>query len=453
MKILIIGCGKIGVTILESLLAEGHDITAMDSNPKVIEEITNIYDVMTYCGSGTDCEALSEAQAENTDLVISVTGSDEFNMLSCFLARRMGAKHTVARIRNPEYNAQSLDFIKKEMNISLTINPELLVAHELFNILKLPTTSKVETFSRGSLEMVEITVKEDCGIDGLSLIDLKRKYPGNYLVCAVERGEEVFIPDGNFTLKTGDKIGITAGVAALGKLLKNLNLSTKKAKDIMILGATTTAFYLAKLLLASGNTVKIIDPDAARCTQFCEQLHDAVIINGDGTHQELLLEEGIDKIDAFVALTGLDEENILLSYFASTQNVPKVITKVSRTEFLLTAQKLGLECIVSPRRSIAGVAVRYARALQNSIGSKVETLYKLMNGKAEALEFEVTADCSIVNIPLKQLMTRPNILIAGIVRSRKTIIPTGDDMILPGDRVVVFTAGHRLGDLSDIVKR
>ena len=255
MKILIIGCGKIGVTILESLLAEGHDITAMDSNPKVIEEITNIYDVMTYCGSGTDCEALSEAQAENTDLVISVTGSDEFNMLSCFLARRMGAKHTVARIRNPEYNAQSLDFIKKEMNISLTINPELLVAHELFNILKLPTTSKVETFSRGSLEMVEITVKEDCGIDGLSLIDLKRKYPGNYLVCAVQRGEEVFIPDGNFTLKTGDKIGITAGVAALGKLLKNLNLSAKKAKDIMILGATTTAFYLAKLLLASGNTV------------------------------------------------------------------------------------------------------------------------------------------------------------------------------------------------------
>lgn len=453
MKIIIIGCGKIGITILDSLLAEGHDITVLDTDPLVLKEVNNIYDVIAFCGSGTDCDALFEVDAANADLVVAVTGSDEFNMLSCFLARKLGAKHTMARIRNPEYNAKNLTFLKKELNISLAINPELLVAEELSNILKLPTAVKVETFSRGSFEMAEIKLKEDSPIVGLNLMDLRKKYPENFLVCAVQRDDEIYIPDGNFILKSGDTIGITANSSQIQRLLKKLKLDTRKARNVMIVGATTTAYYLAKLLISSGNTVKIIDADRTRCAQFSEKLPDAVIINGDGTHQETLLEENITSVDAFVALTGMDEENILLSYFATLQNVPKVIAKANRSEFSLTAQKLGIDCIASPRKTISNVAVRYARALQNSIGSKVETLYKLMNGKAEALEFEVTADCSIINIPFKDLHTKPNTLIAGIVRDHKTIIPTGEDMILPDDRVVVLSAGQRLNDLSDIVKR
>lgn len=453
MKIMVIGCGKVGATVIESLLAEGHDIVAVDSSAKVIEEITNIYDVFAFCGSGTDCEALIEAGVRDMDLVMAFTGSDEFNMLTCFLAQKLGAKYTVARIRNPEYNVQRLDFLREELNISLVVNPELLAARELANILKLPTAVNVETFSRGKFEMAEIVLDDDSAIKGLSLIELKRKYPENYLVSAVSRGENVFIPDGNFRLESGDKIGVTANSSEIQRLFKALGLDAKKARNVMIVGATTTAYYLARLLIASGNTVKIIDADMERCKLFSEKLPEAVIINGDSAHQELLLEEGINEVDAFVALTGMDEQNILLSYFAKLQNVPKVILKVNRTEFIQTADKMGLGSVTSPRKTMADVITGYVRALENSIGSKVETLYKLMDSKAEALEFAAAQDCEILGIPLKDLPTKENTLIAGIIRGRKTIIPKGDDMLLAGDRVVVITAGNTFGDLSEIVKR
>lgn len=453
MNIIIVGCGKIGSTIIKSLLAEGHNITVIDNDPAVITEVTNVFDVMTLCGSGIDSVALTEADVAHSDLLISVTGSDEFNMLTCFIARKLGAKHTIARIRNPEYNEKSLGFLKDELRLSLTINPERLVAREIFNILKLPTAVKIEPFSRGSFEMIEVRLKNDSELDGVSLMELKKKYPENFLICAVQRGDSVYIPSGNFVLKGGDKIGITASPAAISGVLKKLGLMQRQARNIMILGATRTTYYLAKMLTAVGSSVKIIDPDIKRCAEFSELLPKAVIINGDIANQDLLLEEGIKSVDAFVSLTGIDEENILLSYFASMQNVPKIISKIDRSEFLTMAAKLGIDCIASPRRSVTNVIVRYARALQNSIGSKVETLYKLMDDGAEALEFEVKPDCKIINIPFKNLPTRPNILVAGIVRGRKTVIPTGEDMILPEDRVVVLSANGRLNDLSDIVSQ
>ena len=453
MKIIVIGCGKIGCTIIESLLAEGHEIVAMDNDPAVINDITNIYDVMAICGSGTDSDSLLEADAGKCDLVVAVTGSDEFNMLSCFIAKRLGAKHTIARIRNPEYNDKSLAFLKNELDISLTINPEKFVAGELFNVLKLPSAVKVETFSRGNFEMVELKLKDGSSLDGMSLMDLKKKHPDNFLVCAVQRGEHLYIPDGNFVLKSGDKIGLTASSVQIQRLLKKLGLLQKQARNVMIAGATRTAYYLSKLLIAGGNSVKIVDSDISRCNEFSEALPEAVIINGDPARQEVLLEEGITNVDAFVALTGMDEENILLSYFAIMQNVPKVIAKINRTEFVPTATKLGIDCIASPIKTVSDVTVRYARALENSIGSKVETLYKLMNGNAEALEFEVGPDCRIINIPFKDLPTKRDILIAGIIRGRKTIIPSGDDMIMSNDRVVIISAGRKLNDLSEIVEK
>ena len=451
MKITVVGCGKIGCTVINALLTEGHEIVAIDNDPDVISDITNIYDVMTVCGSGTDSDVLLEAG--NANLIIAVTGSDEFNMLTCFIAKRLGIKHTIARIRKPEYNDKSLSFLKKELGLSMAINPERLVSREMFNILKLPSAIKVEEFSRGNFEMVELILKENSPLDGVSLIDLKKKHPDNFLVCAVQRGDKLYIPDGNFVLKSGDKIGITSSSVEIQRLLRKLGILQKQARDVMILGATRTSYYLSKLLLAAGNSVKIIDADRERCKEFSDSLPGAVIINGDPARQELLLEEGIGNVDAVVALTGMDEENILLSYFAAMQNVPKVIAKVNRNEFLPTAERLGIDSVASQIRTVGDVTVRYARALENSMGSKVETLYKLMNGNAEALEFAVNGESKIIKIPFKELPTKSNILIAGIIRGRKTIIPSGDDMIMPGDRVVVISGGGRLNDLSDIVDK
>lgn len=451
MKIIIVGCGKIGTTIISSLVNEGHDVTAIDENPAVIAEISDIYDVMCVCGNGADCDTLNEAQVETAELFVAVAGSDELNMLSCFLAKRMGANHTIARIRNPDYNDKELGFMRQQLDITVSINPELLAAQELFNILQLPSAVNIETFSNRNFEMVEILLKPDSPLNGISLIDLRKKYQAKFLITTVQRGDDVSIPDGSFVLKGGDKVGLSASRNEIEKLLRLIGNHKKSARSIMILGASRTAYYLAKLLIADGTSVKIIDKDPARCELFGKLLPNAVIILGDGADQDILLEEGLGSMDAFVALTGMDEENILISFFAKSQNVPTVISKVNRSELAAMAEKLGLDCIVSPKKIISDILSRYARALQNSLGSNVETLYKIMDGKAEALEFNVQSDFKYLNVPLKDMQLKPNVLIAGILRSRKALIPSGDDMILQGDKVVVIAGGHRLNDLSDII--
>lgn len=453
MNIIIVGCGKIGTSIIESLVGEGNDVVAIDSQPSVIDEIGNVYDVKCVCGNGSDTETLEEAGVSKADLFVAVTNSDELNMLACFVAEKMGAKHTIARIRNPEYNDKSLDFLSKQLNLTVSVNPEWMAAKELFNILKLPAAVNVENFSGGNLEMVEIRLKQESILDGFSLIELRRKYKAQFLVCAVQRGDDVFIPDGNFVLKSGDRIGITATSSEIQKLLKMLNLVQKSAKSVIILGASRISYYLAKRLINSGSRVVIIEKDRRVCETFAEALPDAVVICGDGAEQELLLEEGLESTDAFVALTGMDELNILISIFASTQNVPKVITKVNRNELASMADKLGLESIISTKKIVSDVLAGYARAIKNSQGSNsIETLYKLMDGKVEALEFNVSKDFVGLKIPLKNLALKPNILIAGIIRGRKAIIPGGTDEILPGDRVVAIVAGQQFYDLNDIIQ-
>lgn len=440
-----------GSTLVESLSAEGHDVVALEKDAHVLEQITNMYDVMGVCGNGADCETLEEAAVDKAELVVAATGSDEMNMLCCFFARKMGAKHTIARVRNPEYNDRSLGFMRQQLNLSMSINPELLTAQELFNILKVPSAVKIEFFSGRNFEMAELRLREDSILDGIRLIDLQKKYHTRVLICAVRRGEQAFIPDGNFILHGGDKISLTASPAEIQKLLKRLGVLRKQARDVMILGGSRTAFYLAKMLSNTGNNVKIIDQNRARCRNLCEALPNAVIINGDGSQQELLLEEGLRSMDAFVALTGIDEENILMSLFAASQNVPKVISKFNRNELGDMAEKLGLDCGVAERHHLR-CGGRYARALRNSQDSNMETMYKIMDGKAEALEFKVCGSSAITQTALKDLALKPNTLIAGIIRGRKTIIPTGEDKIMPGDKVVVLAANRRLHDLTDIIK-
>ena len=452
MNIIVVGCGKIGTTVLEELVAEGHAVTAVDQRPAALVDITNIHDVITVCGNGGDCETLEEAGVEKADLVVACTGSDEVNMLSCYLAKEMGAGNTVARIRNPEYNDGSLVPMKQYLHLSMAINPDKLAAQELYHILRLPAAVKMETFCGRKFEMIEIKLKEDSPLVGLPLFELRSKFKAKFLICVVQRGEEVFIPDGNFVLQGGDKVGLTAAHGEIQKLLKAVGTIKKQAKKVMILGGSRIAFYLAKRLLAAGTAVKIIDKDRAVCESLCELLPAATVICGDGAQQELLMEEGLNDMDAFVALTGMDEQNVLLSFFAASCQVPKVIPKVNRPALSALAQQLGLDCVVSPRDTIADLLVQHARALENSMGSSVETLYRLMDDGAEALEFKVKDDPRLVRIPLKNLQTKSQVLIAGIVRGRDTLVPAGDDIILPGDRVVVITAGRRLNDLSDILK-
>ncbi len=454
MKIIIVGGGKIGATLIESLENEGHDITVVDRDQKVIDEISNIYDVMCVCGNGVDNDTLKEADVANAELLISVTDSDEINMLICFIAKKMGASYTVARVRNPEFNDKRMGQVKQYLDLSLTINPEFLAALEIFNILKLPAAINIETFSRRNFSMIELVLKEGTHLDGMNLIELRKKYNLNFLISVVKRGDEVYIPDGNFVLKTGDHICLTANFIEIQKLLKMLGLAKKQSKSVMILGATTTCYYLAKMLIRSGTDVTIIDKDINRCNQFAEKLPEAVIINGDGAEQEVLMEEGIASTDAFVSLTGMDEENILISFFAQSQNVPRVIAKVNRNELAAMAEKLGLDSIVSPKKAVSNVVTSYARALENSLGSNVETMYKLMNGSVEALEFNVQSDFKSQHIPLKDMQLKKDVLIAGIIRKRKAFVPIGDDEIIAGDKIIVIakSGDQKMNDLADILR-
>ena len=452
MKIIINGCGKIGKVILASLVAEGHDVVAIDKDPQVLDDITNVYDVMGVCGNGTDSDILLEAGVDSVDLLVAVTGSDEFNMLSCFLAKKLGAKNTIARIRNPEYNDKSLTFMREQMDISLTINPEQFAAVELFNILKLPSAAKVELFGSKKFQIIEIKLKSDSKLDGLKIMDIRNKFKAKFLISAVCRGEEAYIPDGNFVLKSGDRICISATTSEIVRLMKEIGIQQQPAKKIMILGGGKLAFYLAKKLSEGNNNITIIEKKPEVCEVLCEALPKVTVVNADGTDQEVLLEEGLLSVDAFVSLTGMDEQNILMSAYAQTKGVPKVITKVNRSALMPLAESWGLDTIISPKMTISDILVRYARALEDSQGSSVETLYKLMDDKVEALEFIVKDTFSKCEIPFKELTLKPNTLVAAIIRNRKTITPTGDDMFMAGDRVIIVAANQRINTLSDILR-
>lgn len=451
MKVIVSGCGKVGEKMIASFTSEGYDVVAVDLNASLVTEITNVHDAIGVVGNCTDCETLTSAGVKDTDLFVALTGSDELNMLSCFLAKRMGARRTIARIRKPDYTEESVDFMKNELGLALAVNPDQLAAREMFDILKMPTAAKLETFNGKSFEMLEMKLKDNSALDGKSLKDIREEYKSRVLICAVQRGEEVFIPSGEFVLKSGDKIGITAPPSQITEFLRKLGVMQKQAKDVMIIGGSRMAFYLAKMLLKNGSNVKIIEQDEKKASELSEKLPGAAIIHANGTEQEVLAEEGIKEADAFVTLTGIDEENILLAKYAESQSVSKVIAKVNKNELVSMAEELGLDCVISPKRTVADVLVQYARALENTRDSSIETLYKLMDDKVEALEFRINSESRITGVPLKELPLKKNILIAGIIRGRKIIVPGGEDIIEPGDRVIVLAREKKLRDITDAV--
>lgn len=453
MKVIVVGCGKIGKAILESMQDERHDIVAIDNDPQVIEQITNTYDVMAVCGAATSTEMLAQANVSKADLFIAVTESDEVNMLSCFLAKRMGANYTVARIRETEYNDEGLQFLIKELDLSMPLNPELLTAEALYDILKMPSAVNVDNFAGKKVQLLEIVVHDDSPIVNKTLQDLRKKSSVPFVACVVQRGDEVYIPTGAFELQADDKVAFMVKRSDSHKFVRSAGLAQKQGRDVIIMGGGTVACYLAKLLASSGISAKIIEKDPEKCKKIGQILPSAAsVICGDGTNQDLLLEEGIKFTDAFVALTGNDEENILMSFYCTSEDVPKVITKVSHQSMVSLAEKLGLYTTVCPQKFVADALTRYARALKNSLESKVESMYNLMDGKAEALEFAVLSDSELIGVPLKNLKLKNGFIIAGIIRGKETIIPTGDDCINVGDRVIVVALGSHLYDLSDIVR-
>lgn len=451
MHIIVIGGGKVGITLIEHLAKEGHDIVLIDNDPKVVESIINQFDIMAICGNGATCGILTEAGVAKTNLVISVTHSDELNILCCMVAKRMGARHTIARVRNPDYASQ-LYFMRNELGLSMMINPEFEAANEISRILRFPSAIKLDTFAKGRVELVEIKIAAGSPLSGMPLRALHGKYHVQVLVCAVQRGDEVFIPTGDFVLQEGDKIHITASHAELAAFFKELGIFKNKVKTVLIIGGGKIAFYLARQLCEMGMKVKIIEQDKQRCVELSEMLPKAMILQGDGTDQSLLLEEGLQQVDALVALTGIDEENIIVSIYACLKQVDKVVTKVNRNSFTDILESIGLESVIAPKNITANNIVRYVRAKQNSVGSSVQTLYKLVNDKVEALEFIVSDNSLLIGKTLKELQLKDNLLVASIIRRGKLIFPRGSDTIEANDSVVVVTTNQFLRDLRDILR-
>ena len=438
MKIIIVGDGKVGMTLTEYLAQEGHDITVIDRNPKVIDSVVNAFDIMGINGNGANYDVLVEAGAERADLLIAATSSDELNILSCLMAKKIGTKHTIARVRNPEY-AQQLRFIREELGLSMVVNPEFEAARDISRILRFPSAIALECFSKGRVELAEIKLPENGYLQGHRLSELYKVCKEKILICAVQRGDEVFIPDGNFVLHAGDKIHITGSHSALASFFKSVGIFKEQSKHVLIIGGGKIAYYLAHHLAESHVDVKIIEQKEERCMHLSENLPKATIIFGDGTDQSTLLEEGLSDCDACVSLTGIDEENIIVSLYAQSLGVDKVVTKIDRISFVDMVETFGLDSFVSPKTITANRIVRYVRAMQDSGDSDMKTLYKIVNNQVEALEFGITQEASYLNIPFKTLATKDGMLFAAIIRQGRVIIPGGDDHLEVGDSVIIVT--------------
>lgn len=451
MKIVIIGDGKVGHKLTTELSEEDYDIVLIDQNEGKLKAALNELDIFCITGNGVDAEIQKQADVPHSDLVIACASTDELNMLSCLLARRLGAKHTIARVRNPIYYRQ-IGLLKEDLHLSMAVNPELTAANEVARILLFPQADKVETFMKGRVELIEFPLREESRLNGLSLAEIYQKLQTKVLVCAVKRGNEVYIPDGDFILQSGDKLHIAATHQDLKSFFKSFGRKSMKIRNILICGGGHLCFYLTSQLLQTGMQVRIIEKNEERCEVLCENFPKATIIHGDATDHDLLMEEGIQEADALVALTGMDEENIILSLFAKSQGVEKIIAKVNEDSRAQMVEGMGIDSIISAKSATADAIMSYVRARKNSYSSdNVETMYQLVNGKVEAQEFIIRKECQFTNVPLKNLKTKPNNLIACIGRKRQIIIPNGDDHIEVGDSVIVVTKGHVIDSFSDIL--
>ena len=451
MDIIIVGCGKVGYTLVEQLSNEDHNIVVIDERPEKVQYITDRLDAMGIVGNGVNHKTLIDAGITTADLLIAVTGDDEKNLLCCVIAKKTGHCQTIARVRNPIYNSE-IDFLKKEFGLAMIINPERTAATEISRIFQFPSAIRVDSFAKGHVELLHFKVTENSPLCNLKLFNLHQTIHSNVLVCTVMRGDEVIIPNGDFVFAENDIVSIAAQRRNAIEFFRKIGIMKNRVDNAMLAGGGKVSYYLAKSLIESGIKVTIIEIDQARCEHLSEILPEATIICGDATDQELLSEEGLEHAQGFAALTGLDEENILLSLYANKISNAKTVTKINRMSFTSVINELNLGSIIYPRIITTDYILKYVRSTNNSRNSNVETLYKLANGKAEALEFIIKENSAVAGIPLQDLRLKKNTLIGCIYRNGKIILPGGQDMMMAGESVLVVLSGYRISDIQEILE-
>lgn len=457
MNVVVIGGGKVGQLLTQLLVEENHNVVVIDNREYVLEDLQTNFDVAVVCGNGAAVDIQQQAGADSSDLVIAATSSDEINLLCCVVSNMMGAKHTIARVRNPEYDRQ-IEFLRQKLGLDIALNPEKATAREIFRILQFPSFLKRDSFAQGRVELVEIKIPSDSALVGKKLMESKDILRANALICVVDRQGDVFIPDGNFVLKADDHIMVAADGAKLVNLMQSLKIMTKPIRRVMIVGGGHISLYLAQNLERAKVSVTIVETYRERCKELSSIIPNSTIINGNGTEQDLLLAEGIRDMDAVITLTGMDEENMIISMFTNSLETPKTVTKINRTEYIGVLGKARIDTTVSPKLLVANEIMRYVRAiyrdgdvLESGKAGTIETLYRLSHGKAEALGFTVPRECDYRGVTLMKLKIKPQILIASIIRNDEVIIPKGSDCLMPGDSIVVVTTSDRaISTLSDI---
>lgn len=450
LHIIIVGCGKVGATLVEQLAKEGHDITIIDKNTQKIQKISGLYDVMGIVGNGASYSIQIEAGIEKTDLIIAVTESDELNLLCCTVAKQVGDCAAIARVRTPDYSKEA-GYLLEKLGLAMIINPELEAAREAARLLYLPTALEINSFAHGQAEMTKLKIPENNVINGIDIAYLSKNIASNILVCAIERDGEVYIPSGDFRIQKGDVMSYVASPKESRAFLQNIGFKTNQVKNTMIIGGSRAAYYLAKQLLSMGIAVKIIEANYTRCEELSILLPEAIIINGDGTDEELLKEEGIETVESFVPLTGIDEENILLTLHARQVSNAKVITKINRITFKDVINTLDLGSVVYPRYITSEAIIKYVRARNASKDSNIETLYHMFDSRVEAIEFRVDDAPNILDVPLMNLNLKKNLLVCFICRNGSILIPSGQDSIQAGDTVMIVTTQTGFRDIQDIL--
>ena len=454
MKIIVAGCGKVGYTLAEQLSEEGHEITVIEPRAERVQAAVDALDVIGYIGTGNSYKMQKEAGVEDADLLIAVTGHDEVNLLSCLIAKKAGNCRTIARVRNPEY-VDEIGFIKEELGLSVAINPELATARDIARLIQVPSALEVDTFAKGRAYMVRLEIPKGSPWHQLRVMDAAVKYGNHFLVCILERGDGILIPSGNTVMMEGDRISMIAPAEDMNRLFNIIGIQARPIRNVMIAGGGTIAYYLAQRLLKAKVNTTIIESNLQRCNELSEALDKATIIYGDAADSKLLLEEGLEQMDAFVALTNFDEENIMLSLYAHQASKAKLITKINKIAFEGIVRSIPVGSIISPKYLTAEHIIQYVRDMENSRinerDSKVDMVYWIADGKAEALEFSVEDQSKVTDTPLMNLKLKSNLLICSIMRANKVIIPSGQDKNLSGDKVVVVTTGRHLNRLEDIL--
>lgn len=451
MNIIIVGCGRIGQTLAEKLNGDGNDVTIIDISAEKVNTIANKYDVMGVVGNGATHTVLREAGIATADLFIAVTDSDELNLLCCMIAKKEGDCQTIARVKSPEYSEETA-YLKDELGLAMVINPEYVAAEEIARVLRFPSAIKVEPFAKGNVELIKFKLPADSQLIGLSVREMAAKFPADVLVCTIERGDEAYIANGDFVFKEKDVVSIVASAKGANEFFSKIRRKGHSIKNALVVGGGVITHYLCGILENSGISLKIIEKDYKICEDLSAQWQKCTVIHGDTSDKDILLEEGIEKAGAFVALSNLDEENVLLSLFAKEMGCPKLITKIKHTDYDSVINRLELDSTVCPKNATADIILRYVRATSNTQGSNIETLYNVVQDKAEAAEFLVREKSAITDTPLMQLKFKPNVLVASIFRDGKVIMPRGNDVIQTGDSVVIVTTHRGLQDITDVLR-